>query len=47
MGYISDYVDVSWYPAGFYIVEQGEPAVNLYLILSGEVEAIREGTDGT
>lgn len=47
LGYISDYVDVSWYPAGFYIVEQGEPAASLYLILSGEAEAIREGADGT
>jgi LmbE family N-acetylglucosaminyl deacetylase len=47
LGYINDYVDVSWYPAGFYIVEQGESAVSLYLILSGEAEAIREGADGT
>lgn len=47
MGYITDDVDVSWYPAGFYIVEQGEPAVSLYLILSGEAELMREGADGT
>jgi hypothetical protein len=47
LGYINDYVDVNWYPAGFYIVEQGEPAVSLYLILSGEAEAMREGADGT
>src|SRR6266516_7820099 len=47
LGYINDYIDVSWYPAGFYIVEQGESAVSLYLILSGEAEAIREGADGT
>ncbi len=47
LGYINDYVDVSWYPAGFDIVEQGETAVSLYLILSGEAEAIREGADGT
>jgi Cyclic nucleotide-binding domain len=38
---------VQWYPAGFSIVEQGEPATKLYLILSGEAEAIHEEADGT
>ena len=45
--YTSDYFDVNWYPPGFYIVEQGEPATSLYLILSGRVEAVREDRDGT
>jgi LmbE family N-acetylglucosaminyl deacetylase len=46
LGYTSDHVDVQWYPAGFYIVEQGEPANRLYLILSGVAEVVREEADG-
>ncbi len=42
LGYTGDHVDVQWYPAGFSIVEQGEPATRLYLILSGAAEVIRE-----
>src|SRR2546421_6330619 len=45
--YSSDYCDVSWYPPGFFIIEQGEPACNLYLILSGTVEVMREDPNGT
>lgn len=47
LGYTSDHIDVAWYPAGFYIIEQGEAAVNLYLILSGIVEIVRERPGGT
>jgi LmbE family N-acetylglucosaminyl deacetylase len=46
LGYTNDHVDVQWYPDGFYIVEQGEPANRLYLILSGVAEVIREDADG-
>ena len=46
LGYTSDHMDVQWYPAGFSIVEQGEPANRLYLILSGTAEVIREDADG-
>jgi hypothetical protein len=46
LGYISDYVEVSWFPAGFYLVEQGEPATKLYLILSGQAEVLREDEQG-
>ena len=45
-GYSSDNVRVEWYPPGFYIVEQGEPAMSLYLILSGQADVIRELPDG-
>jgi LmbE family N-acetylglucosaminyl deacetylase len=45
--YSSDSCDVSWYPSGFFIIEQGEPACNLYLILSGTVEVMREDSSGT
>lgn len=47
MGYASDVVDVSWFPPRFTIVEQGEPASGLYLILSGEVDVVQEQEDGT
>jgi hypothetical protein len=46
LGYTSDHMDVQWYPAGFYMIEQGEPATRLYLILSGVAEVIREDDDG-
>lgn|SRR5574341_80061 len=47
LNYSSDYVDVNWYPAGFFIIEQGEVAKHLYLILSGRAQAIVEDEDGT
>jgi len=46
LGYASDYVDVSWFPAGSYIIEQGEKATSLYLIISGQAEVIEETADG-
>jgi LmbE family N-acetylglucosaminyl deacetylase len=46
LGYTADHIDVQWYPAGFSIVEQGEPANRLYLILSGTAEVLREDADG-
>ena len=47
LGYSSDNLDIQWFPKGFYIVEQGEPATKLYLILSGQAEVIREEADGS
>lgn len=46
LGYASDYLDVQWYPKGFYIIEQGEPATSLYLILSGTVDVVVEDEAG-
>jgi hypothetical protein len=46
LGSAADHLDVQWYPAGCAIVEQGEPATKLYLILSGEVEVLREEDAG-
>jgi LmbE family N-acetylglucosaminyl deacetylase len=43
---ISDHIETSWFPAGTFVVEQGEAATTLYLILSGEAEAVREFDDG-
>jgi LmbE family N-acetylglucosaminyl deacetylase len=45
--YASDHIDVQWYPDGLCIVEQGEPASSLYLILSGEVDVMQERVDGS
>lgn len=45
--YSSDYMRVNWYPAGFYIIEQGEIAKDLYLILSGRAQAVLEEDDGS
>lgn len=46
LNYSSDHIDVNWYPAGFFIIEQGEIAKHLYLILSGRAQAIIEDADG-
>jgi LmbE family N-acetylglucosaminyl deacetylase len=42
----SNLIDIGWYPPGFHIVEQGEPAAAFYLILSGRVTAKMEDADG-
>jgi LmbE family N-acetylglucosaminyl deacetylase len=44
--YASDHVDVQWFPAGFYIVEQGEPGTKLFLINSGHVDVLQEHDNG-
>ena len=46
MGHIRDHVQVRWYPPGSYLVEQGEVAAELFLILSGEAQVRQEGTGG-
>jgi LmbE family N-acetylglucosaminyl deacetylase len=45
--YANDRIDVNWYPSGFYIIEQGEIAKDLYLILSGTALVMEEQADGT
>jgi hypothetical protein len=44
--YASDRIDINWYPSGFYMIEQGEVAKDLYLILSGHAQAVFEHDDG-
>lgn len=44
--YADDAMETQWFPAGFSIVEQGEHATSLYLIVSGQAEVIREDGDG-
>ena len=46
LGYAADFVNVEWFPSGTYLVEQGEAATTMYLILSGHVEIRRELEDG-
>jgi LmbE family N-acetylglucosaminyl deacetylase len=43
---VEDHYAVKWFPAGFPIVEQGEPATSLYLLLSGHADVIRENQAG-
>ena len=45
--YSNDHIEVQWFPEGLYIVEQGEPATKLYVVLSGGAEARVEGADGS
>jgi len=45
-GYASDFVNLEWFPAGSYLIEQGEAATKMYFLLSGHVEIRREGEDG-
>lgn len=47
LGFAADHMDVEFFPAGTYIVEQGERADKLFLILSGTVDVVREGADGS
>jgi LmbE family N-acetylglucosaminyl deacetylase len=44
--YVDDHYEVRWFPSGFGIVEQGEPANALYLLLSGHADVVREDTEG-
>ncbi len=46
LGYAGDFVKVEWFPSGTYLVEQGETATTMYLILSGRVEIRREDVEG-
>ena len=46
MGHIRDHVQVRWYPPGSSVVEQGEAAAELFLILSGEAEMWQQSNGG-
>ena len=47
MGFIRDHAQVRWYPPGCYVVEQGEAATDLFMIISGSADAWQEQADGT
>jgi len=46
MRHIRDHVQVRWFPPGSYVIEQGEEAAELFLILSGEAEVWKESNGG-
>ena len=46
LGNIRDHTEVRWFPPGSYVVEQGEPATQLFLILSGQADVWQEHDDG-
>jgi hypothetical protein len=46
LGFAADFVDVEWFPAGSYLIEQDEPSTLMHFLLSGQVEIRREGADG-
>ena len=47
MGFIRDHAQVRWYPPGCYVVEQGEAATELFMIISGSADAWQEQAGGT
>ncbi len=47
MGFIKDHAQVRWYPTGLYVVEQGEAATELFMILSGHADVWQEQADGS
>ena len=46
LGFAADFINVEWFPAGSYLIEQGEAATTMHFLLSGQVEIRREGADG-
>ena len=44
--YAGDFIEVRWFPAGTYIIEQGEIGKSLFLIVSGAVQVAEEPTPG-
>ncbi len=46
LGHIRDHIQVRWYPPGSYVIEQGEVAAELFLILSGEAGVWQESSGG-
>lgn len=47
MRFASDDVAIRWFPPGFTVVEQGEAATTLFLILSGAADVVRHEPGGT
>jgi LmbE family N-acetylglucosaminyl deacetylase len=46
LGFAADHLTVEWFPAGSFIIEQGELARELYCILSGSADIVVERDDG-
>jgi hypothetical protein len=46
LGLAADHLRVEWFPAGSYLIEQGEAASELFCILSGSVDIVVEDGEG-
>ncbi len=46
LGFAADHLHVEWFPAGSFVIEQGEPPNELFCILSGSVDIVVEDADG-
>jgi LmbE family N-acetylglucosaminyl deacetylase len=46
LGFAADHLRVDWFPAGSFLIEQGEPAEELFCILSGSVDVVVENDRG-
>jgi LmbE family N-acetylglucosaminyl deacetylase len=46
LGFAADHLHVQWFPAGSFVIEQGEPPDELFCILSGSVDIVVEDADG-
>jgi LmbE family N-acetylglucosaminyl deacetylase len=46
LGFAADHIRVEWFPAGSFIIEQGEPAIELFCILSGSAAIVVESANG-
>lgn len=46
MGFAADRIEVRFYPAGTYLIEQGSEPDELFVVLSGHVQVVREEEDG-
>ena len=46
LGAAADHIRVDWYPSGSYLIEQGEPATDLFCLLSGSADVVVEHDDG-
>jgi LmbE family N-acetylglucosaminyl deacetylase len=47
LGFAADHLHVQWYPTGSFVIEQGEPADELFCILSGSADIVVEAADGS
>lgn len=46
LGFAADHLHVQWFPAGSFVIEQGEPPHELFCILSGSVDIVVEDAEG-
>ncbi|HEY2592270.1 MAG TPA: PIG-L family deacetylase [Chloroflexota bacterium] len=45
--FVDDHLEIKWFPSEFTIVEQGESATALFLLLAGHADVVREDETGT